>query len=213
MGGITDKFSKAAESNMGTTEVNAHLIKHLSGVKSPEGFTNRPEFERRYLEMARENLAETYLLRRVQNKEQFGTQEAVRHIDRLPNDYNEIKYKTGEMENIVNPTGSTGSTRMSGPTKDKLRNLEANTASLKEAVREEVSFEGKDGVKDLVGAANKMGIRGQDMVNFYELSVGQQLPDNIAKPILTTQRSLDDQKPEAVKAAGPAASAPTGYTP
>lgn len=209
---LKKNFSTASESTLDSSAVNQQLKQHLSGIKSPEGFTNRPEFERRYTEMAREHIAETYLLEKVQNGKPFGTQEAIAHVKALPKDYQDIKLKTGEMENIVNPTSNTGTTRMSGPTKDKLHELEGASASLKEAAREDVSFKNDKNTQDFVASANKKGLRAQDVVTFYELSQGETLPSGISTPLLEAQRIIDDQKvPQnapattpSVKAAAPA---------
>lgn len=212
MGQLRENFSSSAGSTLDSAAVNGQLTKHLANVKSPEGFTNRPEFERRYLEMARENLAETYLLEKVQNGKPFGTQEAIAHVKALPKDYQDIKLKTGEMENIVNPTSNTGTTRMSGPTKDKLHELEGTSASLKEAARDDVTFKNDKNTQDFISSANKKGLRAQDVVTFYELSQGETLPSGLSTPLLEAQRSIDDQKAQqnapsataSVKAAAPA---------
>lgn len=209
---LNSAFSYSARSTLDSDAVNNHLREHLAAVKSPEGFTNRAEFEQRYLMLARENLADAYLLEKIQNGKRFGTQEAIAYISALPVDYRLIKHKTGEMENIINPISKTGTGRMSPQTKNKLEELEGATVSLKRAADKDVSFQNDKNTQSFLMSANKKGLTAQDLVTFYELSQGEILPTRLSYPLLEAQRSLDesrDNKPEQKKAAFKEQAAPS----
>lgn len=204
MAELSEEFEKGANGPLDVGAVNAHMEKRIGEVKpADKDFTNTDEYKRRWGEVARENLADKYVLEKMQKGKPFGTGDAIRHIDALPNDYSKIKMETGEMENRVfdSTKRPSSSGRMDGPTMGKLAALEGTTDSLKNGVREGLSLEGNaEGAKGLVSAANKEGVKAQDVVNFYGLSQGEKLPDDIAKPLLNAQTELD-KKPTAPAAA------------
>ena len=204
MADLSEKFEESANGSLDVGAVNAHMEKRIGEVKpADKDFTNTDEYKRRWGEVARENLADKYVLEKMQKGKPFGTGDAIRHIDSLSNDYSKIKMATGEMENRVfdSTKRPSSSGRMDGPTMGKLAALEGTTDSLKNGVREGLSLEGNaEGAKGLVSAANKEGVKAQDVVNFYGLSQGEKLPDNIATPLLDAQNNLD-KKPAAPAAA------------
>lgn len=205
MADLSEKFEESANGSLDVGAVNAHMEKRIGEVKpADKDFTNTDEYKRRWGEVARENLADKYVLEKMQKGKPFGTGDAIRHIDSLPNDYSKIKMATGEMENRVFDSTKPPSAgeRMSGPTGHKLAALEQTTDSLRAGIRDEgFSLKGNpEGAKNLVSAANKEGVKAQDVVNFYGLSQGEKLPDNIATPLLDAQNNLD-KKPAAPAAA------------
>lgn len=206
----TAQFAKASGSSLDTEMAESRLQRRVDGLRPPEGFTNADEYKRRWLEVARENLADKFLLEKVQNGKHFGTGAALSHIDAMANDYTAIKHNTGVMENIVNPTGKTGTARMSSDTRQALRQLEGTSESLKEAARTGAEFS-VEGSKSLIRTANKLGLSADDVITFHELSQGQKLPDGMAKPMREAQQQLIAEAAPA-PAAAPKSQEPTSRT-
>ena len=95
---------------------------------------------------------------------------------------------------------------MSPRTMGQLDLLGETATSLERGEREGFSLEGNpEGAKKLVRAANKDGLTAEDVVNYYGLSKGKELSENLSQPMLEAQAVLD-KKPAVSPAAAPASS-------